>query len=340
MTCYLCLGRRKSAEEKVTGTYKTFVNAWRRHVGNAILPSTRRAIDRDWYRWHNWCDFALNAGVIVNPYRPCVESYCAFLDFYLTLFKPDTVRKYIKNINTAAVERSGYHINTHIPKLIVQRTFRSAAKRLGHAVPGTRLPLTLDILIQIKPFFNFQLHDDRMLWAILCVGIFTLARIGELVPGHDSKLKVDLNGLSMEGDRGTLRLVGTKTDHERKGVELVFFRNNSKCCPFTAMVAFLSGRPSTARSAPLFVDAFARRIAQTWVISRLRTKLQAAGLRANLFSGISLRKGGAQMLLRLEANDKVIMGMGRWMSSCFNRYLRVDDVVVKEWQIKMASLYS
>lgn len=202
VTCYLCLGRRKSAEEKGTSTYKTFVNAWRRHVGNAILPSTRRAIDRDWYRWHNWCDFALNAGVIVNPYRPCVESYCAFLDFYLTLFKPDTVRKYIKNINTAAVERSGYHINTHIPKLIVQRTFRSAAKRLGHAVPGTRLPLTLDILIQIKPFFNFQLHDDRMLWAILCVGIFTLARIGELVPGHDSKLKVDLNGLSMGGDKG------------------------------------------------------------------------------------------------------------------------------------------
>lgn len=232
-------------------------------MGNAILPSTRRAIDRDWDRWHNWCQFAMCSGVIINPYRPCVESYCAFLDFYLTLFKPDTVQKYIKNINTAALERSGYHVNTHIPKLIVQRTFRAAAKRLGHVAPKARLPLTLDILLKTKPFFNFQLHDDRTLWAILCVGIFTLARIGELVPGHGTKLKVLLGSLSMGGDKGSLLLIGTKTDHERKGIELTFFRNKSKCCPFTAMSAFLTGRPMTAGSAPLFVDSFDRKVTQT-----------------------------------------------------------------------------
>ena len=119
-----------------------------------------------------------NAGALINPYRPDVEGYCAFLDFYLTLFKPDTVKKYIRNINTAPLERAGYHMNA-IPKLMIQRTFKAAAKRLGHVAPKTRFPLTLDILRNIKPRFNFTMHDDRMLWAILCVGFFTLARIGE-----------------------------------------------------------------------------------------------------------------------------------------------------------------
>ncbi len=90
-------------------------------------------------------------------------------------------------------------MNAHIPRLIVQRTFKAAAKRLGHIAPKARLPLTLDILSKIKPLFNFQLQDDRMLWAILSLGIFTLARIGELVPGHQSKLQMNLNCLSMGG---------------------------------------------------------------------------------------------------------------------------------------------
>ncbi len=251
---------------------------------------------------------------------------------------PDTVKKFIRNINTASLERAGYHMNAHIPKLMVQRTFKAAAKRLGHVAPRTRLPITLDILQKIKPSFNFRLHDDRMLWAILCVGFFTLARIGELVPGHGSKLKVTLECLSIKEDRGSLSLVGTKTDVERKGVELLFFRNRSSCCPVTAMNAYLTGRPATARSAPLFVDSFGRSIGQAWVVSRLRQRLQTAGFRGNLYSGISLRKGGAQELLILQANDKIIMGMGRWMSSCFNRYLRMEEVVVQQWQERMASI--
>jgi hypothetical protein len=306
-------------------------------VSNAILPSTRRAIDRDWDRWHDWCLFAWNAGVKIDPYRPSVDCYGAFLDFYLTLFKPDTVHKYIRNINTASLERAGYRMNDHIPSMIIKRTFKSAAKRLGGLPTRTRLPLTLDILLKIKPLLDFALHDDRTLWAILCVGVFTLARIGELVPGHNSKLKVDLASISLVGEKGSLKLVGTKTDHERKGVELLFFRNSSDCCPFTAMSAYLCGRPKTSRDTPLFIDAFKRKISQTWVVSRLRLKLRAIGLQADCFSGISLRKGGAQMLLRLKANDKVIMGMGRWMSYCFNRYLRFEESSVRDWQMRMAT---
>ena len=50
-TYMMCLGTRVGVENKVRKAYHAFVSAWRRHVGTAILPSTRRAIDRDWQRW-------------------------------------------------------------------------------------------------------------------------------------------------------------------------------------------------------------------------------------------------------------------------------------------------
>jgi hypothetical protein len=60
-----------------------------------------------------------------------------------------------------------------------------------------------------------------------------------------------------------------------------------------------------------------------------------AGMKGKEFSGISLRRGGAQTLVRLKANDKIVMGMGRWTSSCFNRYLQVQDRDIQQWQMEM-----
>ncbi len=267
------------------------VQRWRRRYQTAILPATRRAIDRDWGKWANWCKLAAEASLPINPFRPPLYSYCTFIDYYLTLFKPDTVRKYIRNINTAAVERTGHKMNAHIHPLVIKRTFRAAAKRLGHIAPQKRLPLTVQILLQLRDVFDFSSHNDRTLWAILCVGVFALARIGELVPGHGSKLKVTLGAVKMVGNKGVLHLVGTKTDVERKGVDLLFFRNDSKCCPFTAMRAYLAARPAGTANSPLFVDSTGSKISQTWVVKRLRNKLTEIGMEAKHFCGISLRKG-------------------------------------------------
>ena len=73
------------------------------------------------------------------------------------------------------------------------------------------------------------------------------------------------------------------------------------------------------------------------MIARLREALDKAGLKGSDYCGISLRRGGAQTLLRMKANDRIIMGLGRWSSSCFNRYLAVTEVEVQKWQKAMAT---
>ena len=128
----------------------------------------------------------------------------------------------------------------------------------------------------------------------------------------------------------------TKTDRKREGVTLHFFRNKTACCPVAAMNAYLTGLNTTESNPPLFTDVRGRKISQTWVVDRMRAILTKIGLVGKYYSGISLRRGGAQTLLRLRANDKITMGMGRWKSACFNRYLSITEEEIEQWQQQMA----
>ena len=99
-------------------------------------------------------------------------------------------------------------------KLQLQRTFDSAARRYGTS-PTKRLPLTVEILAKIRPLIDFAKHEERAIWAILCVGVFSLARIGEL--------KVTLGSVKIKGDHGTIHLVGTKTDRKMEVAPYISF---------------------------------------------------------------------------------------------------------------------
>jgi len=129
----------------------------------------------------------------------------------------------------------------------------------------------------------------------------------------------------------------TKTDRENKGVTLNFFRTGQKCCPVAALSAYLTGRRGGGMDSPLFTDSKGKTIRQEWVIARMRGALDRAGLEGKDFSGISLRRGGAQTLLGKGASDKVIMSLGRWRTTEYRKYLAVDSSDVSQWQAAMAS---
>lgn len=325
---YVCLGRNgRARRDQKDGKrkYSEMQEQWERDMELSITKATRKQLDKAWERWNTWIQLAKEDDPTIDIYHPPYQVYCTFINYYLSLYKPSTVRTYLKRTNTAARERGKGPLISPRDMIWVKRTFKAAAKRLGHTGPEKRLPLTVDILSRLRRFVDLSTNNGRALWTILCVGVFALARVGELVPSPSSELQVPLSAVSIRGEKGSLFLVGTKTDSERKGVTLFFFRNNSPCCPLAAMQGYLAGRPKSSAEAPLFVNSEGKRLTQAWVVAGLRKLLTEAGLKGADYSGISFRRGGAQTLLRMKANDTIIMGMGRWTSSCFNRYLRVES---------------
>jgi hypothetical protein len=320
------------------GSYSDIEREFEESIGLCMTNASRRALDSAWERWEKWGDFARQEYPRLNIFAPPRVVYCTFVYYYLCLYKPSTVATYLKRINTAAKERGGGSLIAKEDRFWVRRVFRATAKKLGHDPSCKRLPLVVDILVQLRKHLDFHLYEDRLLWAIACVGVFTLARIGELVPSSSSELKVAIGSLSLSGTMGSIFLVGSKTDYKRQGITLKFFSNDSKCCPVSAMQAYVIGRPSTGPKSPIFIHENMKPVSQAWVVERLRNLLDKAGFEGKQYSGISLRRGGAQTLLKLHANDTVIMSMGRWTSSCFNRYLTTSDDERRSWQTRMASL--
>ena len=100
-------------------------------------------------------------------YRPSLEIYCSFLDFHLSHYKTDTVKSYLKRINTFAVQETGNPIHAHLNKIWIKRTYMAAAKEAQRPAECKRLPLTVEILNSLRPFVDFTSNNGRALWAIL-----------------------------------------------------------------------------------------------------------------------------------------------------------------------------
>ena len=155
-----------------------------------MTKASRRQLDTAWRRWEEWVKEAKREDPTIDPFKPHYTVYCAFVYYYLSIYKPSTVTTYLKRMNTAAREKGGGPLVKPEDILWVKRTFRAAAKKLGHDPSQRRLPLTVGMLVRVRTHIALDTQDGRALWAILCVGVYTLARIGELVPGPASELKV------------------------------------------------------------------------------------------------------------------------------------------------------
>ena len=337
----MCIGRGGAKAIKGSPSFiNSRIREWEKAVKkDRLAPSTRKGYTRAWELWNNWITMAREEHKYrdLDPRFPTVDILCSFIYFYCIFYQISTVKGYVRRAGTVSKTKGGLALARQEWEIEINRTYKAAAKAFPQSSRRNRRPLTVQILKKIKPLLNPTSHNDRALWALLSLGVFTLARIGELVPGSSSKLKVTRKSIEIRGDHGILRLVGTKTDHERKGVQMHFFRNKTECCPVEAMNAYLTGRTGAPPTSPLFVDDKGRKMTQAGVVTRVRGLLEKIGLDGKEFSGISLRRGGAQTLLRLGATDKVVMGMGRWASSCYKRYLVVEDEDVEKWQFKMAS---
>lgn len=330
---FICLGGRVCRRG---GIFKWTRAAWKKEVAkNGLAPSTKRGYQAAWGKWIRWCRLAEQELQSVDELAPTIEVLCSFIQYQCILHPVSTVRGYVRRASTVSKDKGGGGLIKKDWTRVINRTYKAAARRFKQ-VTSKRRPMTVEILKRIKSQLKHESHNDRAIWAILCLGVFTLARIGELLPSGSSKLEVTRRALVIRGDHGVLSLVGTKTDADRKGVQLHFFRNNSVCCPVAAMNAYLTGLTAGATSQALFVDDKGERMTQAKVIDRVRALLDQIGLEGKDFSGISLRRGGAQVLLRLGADEKVIMAMGRWKSACFRRYLTIEESDLAQWQKKMA----
>lgn len=211
----------------------------------------------------------------------------------------------------------------------VERFMRAMKREDASKEKKKKFALTKSVLTRMKPLFRKKKRDDRMMWAVLCVGVACLLRLSEVCvvkeESREAKLlrwgdmRVEETG--SQSERGFLQLHDTKTKFYGYDMEVNFFRDGSETCPIGAVKGWLKKRERSSREGPLFVTKKGGALKFKTLDRKVRACLKELGYDMGKFRGWSMRRGGAMSLARAGVSDRVIRGMGRWRSWCYRMYL-------------------
>ena len=201
------------------------------------------------------CNFATLS--IIHLYPPLNKHYY----FHLT---PCTVIP-IFNHHLPAVRH--LHLSTnHLTEYTTQLTARVQQVLHGikrqHACVSHRLPITTDIMHQIKETLLQQPHSYHsiLMWAACCLGFFGFLRCNEFtVPSqasYDPTMHLSYSDISVDKcDNPSVVVVyikRSKTDPFCRGTSITLGATHDALCPVKAIMPYLARRGSQA--GPLFIS--------------------------------------------------------------------------------------
>ena len=198
--------------------------------------------------------------------------------------------------------------------------------------PRPRLPITPSVLRKLKAVWirRGDTHDNILLWAVSVTTFFTFCRSGEIVIAdegtYDQNSHLSYRDVFVDNPKCpsmiTLLLRHSKTDQARKGVRVVMGKTGNDLCPVSALLRYLALRGNGP--GPLFLLADGRPLTKSRLVKEIRSALEEANLPAKNFAGHSFRIGAATTAAAVGMEDSLIQTLGRWRSSAFLLYVRLD----------------
>ena len=221
---------------------------------------------------------------------------------------------------------------TGLPRLqqVLKGVRVEQGKRGG--APRPRLPITPNILRRMRALWleGTPSADSLMLWSVASLAFFSFCRSGELtVPEgvtFDPASHLCYGDLSVnrkvDPSIVAIYLKHSKTDPYHRGVRITVGRTGTELCPVVALLAYLAQRESGA--GPLFKWQSGTPLYRNQLVKEVRAVLTRAGLPAASFAGHSFRIGAATTAATVGVEDSLIQTLGRWKSSAYLLYIRLD----------------
>ena len=211
-------------------------------------------------------------------------------------------------------------------------------KRTQSQTIRPRLPITIQLLQQLCSVFQsglFSRHMGKTLECMCIIAFYSFLRCSEFTVSSRQHNVLRIKDIIFSNDKTMFKLylASSKTDPFRTGVSISFFQNKF-LCPVTCMLYYLVNirEGASFSEAPLFVDEQNRPCTRELFISYLRLVLSRLGYPPDKYCAHSFRAGAASTA------DHMIKTLGRWNSSCYLRYIHVDQNLIKQAQQRLSKV--
>jgi hypothetical protein len=238
-----------------------------------------------------------------------------------------TLKKYLVSVAFAHSLR-GLPSPTSSDRVLLKRMVKAHRRWRGVATKQKR-PITVALLHLFHEHVSGPSLEHRVLWAVMCVGVHGMARLGELLPDvrvHSSRVLRHSAVTFLSSTQAIIRLHSSKTDPNAKGSVLRLFATGDVTCPVAALQAIWREPKVGVPDGPLFATTRAQLTRREFIVSLRRVvglteQKHKIGLQRRLFAGHSLRRGGATSLMLRGVPNGVIQLLGRWASDAYRLYL-------------------
>ena len=205
-------------------------------------------------------------------------------------------------------------------------------RRKNPTKPDIRIPITFDLLKKLISSLQWICHSDYesyMFASTFSLAYFALLRVGEFAvttTDNESGHALDLRDISFL-DKNTVlhaNIRSSKTDQKRSSIKLILTKQeNVSVCPIFLLHRYLSIRFSGQNgSEKLFVHFNGKPLTKYQFCAMLEKSLKFCEIPLHIRSH-SFRIGRASDLAKEGIDDEAIKKLGRWKSSCFERYIRL-----------------
>ena len=268
----------------------------------------------------------------LDPLAAAEDTLILFATHLAQRIKPQSIQVYLAAVCSLHVAHG--LSNPLLPGLKLKQTLRGI-ERQHFCLPKQKMPLTFDIIRDIKSFLNPLCTDDRVQRAAIATSHFLMLRASEFtVPSWDlfdasrhlTVADANLHSSSDGTEYLTLRIKQSKTDQCREGVTLYTAHSGHPVCVGCAIKMTLAIQhrrglvdPSTT---PLFQLSESSPVTKAGLISFVSQLLRLIGIDRSQYSGHSFRIGGAMSASLAGLSDYEIKLIGRWDSDCYRRYIR------------------
>lgn len=319
---------------------------------NAVAPSTLKHYERG---FKSYCQFVASLGMPVtseNDLPPVtVELLCKFI---ATCHKrgllSQTINTYLCGIKFMCMRHNHSNCSVFTDPVFTQKCsyLLKSVKRSQTKGVSRKLPITFDILQKMCTAFSSGLFDPytNVLMTCACtVAFFGFLRLGEFCivkPFCESK-HLTYSDIKLSASVVVVNLKKSKTDVHNVGTSVTLHSTLNQVCPVAAVKKYVDTRRVFHRTqcddkTAFYLDREGNPLSRSCFLNKLITTLRHIGIsNVHEYSGHSFRRGACTTASTRKIDQYVIKKLGRWSSSCFERYIDMRDTTIRDAQRALAN---
>lgn len=292
----------------------------RESLNSAHAPGTRKNLKTQWKAFFLFCQY-YNLKKL-----PCdVNTICLFAQFLSRSFKSvESIRNYLSGVKILhlLLDLPFPHFETFYFKLFIK-----GLKRCNPHTIKAALPITPDILLQIREILDFSDRNNITYWCLFLFAFYLMCRKSNLVGTTTDSSKALKRGDIIVFDKFlVVRFHWTKTiQFGERCLEIPIISNSSSpLCAFSVF-KLMCNTFSVSSDSPAFVvehNGKLKPVTYYMLQNFLKMVISQIGLDPSQYSSHSFRRGGATWAFQCGISSDLIQLQGDWKSDAYKLYLQ------------------